>query len=105
MSHIQRGGREFTVDLYSILTGSVRESTLRLADGDRIIVPPLGRTIAGQRAGAPARASYELPPGQSSIGVRNLMALAGGPEAAGEIINLSALRITANGQSRCNWRL
>lgn len=93
---VQRGGREFTVDLYGILTQNARVSGLRLADGDRILVPPLGRTVAV--SGLVRRPGiFELPSGQSSIGVRALMALAGGPEVRGKY-NLSAMRINPNGQ-------
>jgi len=40
--HIQRAGHDYVVDLYSVLTGSAAGGTMRLADGDRIIVSPLG---------------------------------------------------------------
>ena len=43
---VQRGSREFVIDLYSTLTASGSPSLMRLADGDRILVPPLGPTVA-----------------------------------------------------------
>jgi polysaccharide export outer membrane protein len=93
---VQRGGREFTVDLYSVLTDHAVSSNLRLADGDHILVPPLGKTVAitglVRRPGI-----YELAPGQSSIAVHTLMTLAGGPEVRGNY-RLSALRIAPTGQ-------
>ena len=63
---IQRGGREFTVDLYSVLTSGGGSTNLRLADGDRILVPLLGPTVAV--SGLVRRpAIYELPARQSGI--------------------------------------
>ncbi len=35
---VQRGGHEFTIDLYSVLTAQGTPSPFRLADGDRILV-------------------------------------------------------------------
>ncbi len=93
---VQRGGREFVVDLYSVLTEHGGASSLRLADGDHILVPPLGRTVAV--TGLVRRpAIFELPPGRSSIDVRSLMALAGGEEVRGKY-NLSVLRILPDGR-------
>lgn len=94
---IQRGSQEHTVDLYSVLTGGGAASNLRLADGDRIIVPPLGRTVAV--AGLVRQPGiFELPVGQSNISVRALLSLAGGQEVRGSY-RLSALRIDAQGNS------
>ena len=92
---IQRGGHEYVVDLYATLTGAGSPATVHLADGDRILVPPLGPTVAVtglvRRAGI-----YELPTRASGIAVRSLLALAGGLEVKGRY-RLSALRIAANG--------
>src|SRR6185312_12742244 len=56
-----RAGNQYTVDLYSVLTGTGGSSGgMRLADGDRIVVPPLGPTVAV--AGLVRRPGiYELP--------------------------------------------
>ena len=62
---IQRGGKEYTVDLYSVLTGGGVAPSLRLADGDRIIVPPLGRTVAVTGL-VRQPGIFELPSGQSA---------------------------------------
>ena len=98
---IQRGGHEYVVDLYSALTASGSASQMRLADGDRILVPPLGPTVAV--AGLVRRPGiYELPPRASSIAVRNLLALAGGLEVRGRY-RLSVLRVAARWQI-CRWR-
>lgn len=94
---IQRGAREFTVDLYSVLASTGVAPDLRLADGDRITVPPLARTVAVtglvRRPGI-----FELSTGQSSITVRNLLTLAGGQEVRGRY-RLSVMRIDAEGNS------
>ncbi len=44
--YILRGGRRVPVDLYSVLTGTGAGNRTALADGDRIVVPPLGPTAA-----------------------------------------------------------
>jgi len=92
---IQRGNREFVVDLYSALIGAGNPAMVHLADGDRILVPPLGPTVAV--AGLARRPGiYELPAHASNISVRNLLALAGGLEIKGRY-RLSVLRVAANG--------
>ena len=92
---IQRSGHEYVVDLYSALTDTGSVSTTRLQDGDRILIPPLGRTVAV--SGLVRKPGiYELPASASSITVRNLLALAGGLEVKGRY-RLSVLRIAANG--------
>jgi polysaccharide export outer membrane protein len=94
---LQRNGRTFTIDLYSILTDRGSAPVMRLTDGDRIIVPLLGETAAVtglvRRPGI-----YELAPGQSSIMLRNLMELAGGREVSGQY-RLSLLQILPDGRS------
>jgi polysaccharide export outer membrane protein len=93
---IQRAGHVYSVDLYGALTGS-GGSTMRLADGDRLIVPPLGATVAV--AGLVRRPGiYELPAHASSIPARALLALAGGQEVRGRY-RLSVLRIEQDGRS------
>ena len=95
---IQRGGREFTVDLYSVLTSGGGATNLRLADGDRILVPLLGPTVAV--SGLVRRpAIYELPSRQSGIAVRSLLDLAGGQEVRGRY-RFSVLRILPDGSTQ-----
>jgi protein involved in polysaccharide export with SLBB domain len=93
---VRRGDHSYTVDLYSILTGGGAGGNLRLADGDRVIVPPLGATVAVtglvRRPGI-----YELPPHASSMSARALLALAGGQEVRGRY-RLSVLRIEPDGR-------
>ena len=94
---ILRGGREYTVDLYGALTGSGASGGMRLADGDRLIVPPLGATVAV--AGLVRRPGiYELPPRTSSMPARSLLALAGGQEVRGRF-RLTVLRIEQDGRT------
>ena len=96
--HILRGGGEITVDLYSVMTGQARSSRVALADGDRLVVPPLGPTAAVvgwvRRPGI-----YEIAEGRSSIGVRDLLSLAGGLEVRGKY-RLSVLRMTSDGRNQ-----
>lgn len=94
---IVRGGRSYSVDLYSLLTRSSGGSNFRLADGDRIIVPPLGAAVAVagliQLPGI-----YELPAGQKSISARALQQLAGGEMVRGRY-RLSLLQLDNEGRT------
>ena len=49
-------GRTETIDLYAFLTNGVAARQVSLADGDRIVVPTLGKTVtaAGWRGGPPS---------------------------------------------------
>ena len=94
---LMRGGRQYTVDLYSIISGSGTGAGMRLADGDRIFVAPLGRTVAV--AGLVRNPGiYELPSGQSSISVQALTTLAGGREVNGNYLT-SILKLQPNGST------
>ena len=94
---IIRGGRQYNVDLYSVLAGSGASSSMRLADGDRIFVAPLGRTVA--IAGLVRNPGiYELPKGQTSISAATLLSLAGGQEVNGKY-DFSLLKIQPDGQT------
>lgn len=73
---VSRGGAMLTVDLYGLL-GIGGVPTVRLQDGDRIIVPAVGRTMA--IVGAVARpAIFELPAGSSAPTLAQALAMAGG---------------------------
>jgi len=92
---LQRGDQRITVDLYNIIEGSNAE-IVNLQDGDRLIVPTIGSTIAIEgnviRPGI-----YELPDGQSAIGAAEAIALAGGAiRAKGN--SLTHLRFDENGR-------
>jgi polysaccharide export outer membrane protein len=94
---IQRGGRTYSVDLYNVLTERGGTQNFRLADGDRILVPPLGHVVAitglVRQPGI-----FELAPRTSSITARALRALAGGEEVRGRY-RMSLLRLEPDGQS------
>jgi len=93
---IQRAGGDQVVDLYSVLTGGVTGGSMRLADGDRIIVSPLGPTVAVtglvRRPGI-----YELPARSGSMTARALLTLAGGQEIRGRY-RFAVQRIEADGR-------
>lgn len=93
---ILRGGREINVDLYSVLTGQGRGLPM-LADGDRLVVPTLGKTIAisgwVRRPGI-----YELPAGRSAISAREFLNLAGGTEVRGSY-RMSLLHVGGDGRN------
>jgi protein involved in polysaccharide export with SLBB domain len=93
---IQRAGRDQVVDLYSVLTTGGAGGSMRLADGDRIIIPALGPTVAVtglvRRPGI-----YELPIRAGGMAARALLSLAGGQEVRGRY-RLSVQRIEADGR-------
>lgn len=97
---IQRSGHEFAIDLYSVLTAQGTPSPFRLADGDRILVTPLGKTVAV--AGLVRQPGiYELAPHQSSMSARALLDLAGGLEIRGNY-RLTVLHIDEQGRQSLN---
>ena len=94
---IQRAGREIPVDLYSVITSRGVGSAMRLADGDRILVPLLGPTVAVSGL-VRQPGIYELAQRQSAIAVSDLLQLAGGEEVRG-LYRMSIMRIGADGRS------
>jgi len=96
---IQRGGKSFVVDLYAVLSNATSAAAhMQLADGDRILVPTLGKVVAVSGM-VRQPGIYELPSGASDMKAQNLLALAGGLEVRGRY-RLSVLRVTANGNSQ-----
>ncbi len=82
--------RSTTVDLYDLLQASGPQGDLSLVDGDRLVVPPLGPTLAV--AGAVRRpAIYELAPDRPALSVAELVRLAGGPLRPGALRTLRLL--------------
>lgn len=77
-----RDGRIVHLDLYALLTNHAGRPDITLTDGDRIVVPLLGKTVAvvGQ---VKRPAIFELPPGENQSGTLALLSLAGGPEVRG----------------------
>lgn len=93
---ILRRGRVITVDLYGVLIGGSHLKSTMLADGDKIIVPPIGATIA--IAGEMRRPGiYELPAGRTAISVREAMAMASGTQLPGHY-TVSLLRTLPDGK-------
>ncbi len=73
-----RGDWQRQIDLYDLLQDGAADADPQLRDGDRIVVPPIGGTIA--LAGAVKRPGiYELPPGSDLLSPSAALALAGGP--------------------------
>ena len=73
-----RDGAESPVDLYALMQGDPTAPEMALRDNDRVVVPPLGATVAV--VGDVRRpAVYELAPGHSEVAVPAALALAGGP--------------------------
>lgn len=71
-----RGRR--VVDLYAVIADAPGDADLSLREGDRIIVPPVGGTVAV--AGDVARPGiYELPARAPGAPLGDMLALAGGP--------------------------
>jgi protein involved in polysaccharide export with SLBB domain len=92
---IVRHGQVVPVDLYSYLTDRGVTRSVQLTDGDRIIVPPLGATVAV--AGLVRRPGiYELAPGSKAISVRSALQLSGGTEVRGRY-RMTVIHIGANG--------
>jgi polysaccharide biosynthesis/export protein len=93
---IVRGGTSIRYDLYDILTQTGQAKQILLQDGDRIVVAPLGPTLAivgwVRKPGI-----YELPPGASGMTARGLVGLAGGLEVRGAY-QLSDLRVERDGR-------
>ena len=92
---ITRGGREYYIDLYNVLTDRGAGLSISLADGDRILVPRLGPTVSVSGL-VRNPGIYELGRNTSSVSVKELMDIAGGPEVRGQY-RLSLLREGADG--------
>ena len=74
---VRRGDRIFWIDAYDLLYGGGATTDLALFDGDYIVVPSVGPTVAV--AGQVKRPGiYEVPEGASSMPLRELLDLAGG---------------------------
>jgi protein involved in polysaccharide export with SLBB domain len=79
---IVRGGRTIPYDLYRVLLNDGSAPQVLLADGDRIVVPTLGKVVAVsgwvRRPGI-----YELGAGQSAVSLSELLRLGGGLQVRG----------------------
>ena len=75
---VQRLDTTFWIDVYDLLTGLGPSRDLTLYEGDRIVVPALGATVAvGGKVRRPA--IFELPEGETRTTVGQVIELAGGP--------------------------
>jgi polysaccharide export outer membrane protein len=73
---VVHNGRTVDVDLYAMLNGGPAVDTV-LSDGDRIVVPPVGPTVA-VTGDAVRPAIYELPKAAGRMTMEQLIKLAGG---------------------------
>jgi len=76
---VVRDGKTYSLDLYPVLLGIGEVGDLSLREGDRIVVPPIGPTVA-VFAAVSRPGIYELK--GNSIAVRSALDLAGGPLVA-----------------------
>jgi polysaccharide export outer membrane protein len=92
---VDRNGRRITVDLYKFLSPDGYAPNITLRQGDRIIVAPLGATVA--IAGDVRRQGiYELPRGVRTASAREMLSLANGYDIRGNY-RLTILRTRADG--------
>ena len=106
-----RGGRSQIIDLYGLLMHGATNMDFRLRDGDRIIVPPIGPTVAVagevKRPGIyeilPTLSGMRHKPGKSAqkVSLNDMLDFAGGVLAPGKNRFLK-LSITGNGQEHVN---
>jgi protein involved in polysaccharide export with SLBB domain len=74
---VVRGSKSFKLDLYALLQLHGATPNMSVAQGDRIVVSPVGPTVAV--VGDVRRAAiFELPSGSAGITARGLLALANG---------------------------
>jgi len=79
---ILRGGRTIPFDLYRTLLVDSTARPVLLTDGDRIVVPPVGKVVAASGwVGRPG--IFELAPGQDRMPLSELLRLAGGLQVRG----------------------
>jgi polysaccharide export outer membrane protein len=93
-----RNGVPHTIDLYTLLLTHGETPDMTVAEGDRIVVPPIGSTVA-VTGDVRRPAIYELPPGEDAITERDAMRLASGPEIRGAYREMIQ-RIEADGKER-----
>jgi polysaccharide export outer membrane protein len=89
-----RSGKSQFIDLYNVMMQGGEAADIRLQDGDRLIVPPIGATVAV--AGAVKRpAIYEIKRGEN-LSALEMLGLAGGVLAPGSN-RFMRLSLTNNG--------
>lgn len=96
--YIVRGTRHIPLDIYAIINHGTSNSVGALTEGDRIVVPTIGRTVA--ISGSVSHPGiFELSPGASRISASALTALAGGQQIAGAK-RLTKLALQPDGRTR-----
>ncbi len=96
-----RQGRSIPIDLYGVLESGGTGQDLSLRDGDRIIVPPVGPTIA-ITGGVKRPGIYELPGVTGAdlpLNLDNLIHLGGGLLSPGQI-RFMRMALTPDGQEK-----
>jgi protein involved in polysaccharide export with SLBB domain len=92
---LMRGSKHISIDLYSVIARGNLASIGGLTDGDHIIVPSIGQTVAiiglVNRPGI-----YELPAGARAVSGRSLLGLAGGAFAGAN--HLSRIELETSGR-------
>lgn len=95
---VERAGRSVSVDLYRYLSPSGAMPDVSLRQGDRIVVAPLGATVAV--AGDVRRQGiYELPAGARGASANTVLALANGYAIRGRY-RLNLLRTRPDGKQQ-----
>lgn len=93
---VVRGGRSYSIDLYSMLLTHGATPDMTVSQDDRIVVTPIGSTAAVvgevRRPGI-----YEMSRGQKATTVRSLLSLANGPRIRG-VYRLTIQRIRPDGK-------
>lgn len=90
-----RGGKTFLIDLYTVMMQDGGQADRLLMDGDRIIVPPIGATVAV--SGAVKRpAIYEIKKGER-LTLLEMLGLAGGVLSPGNN-RFVKLELTSGGE-------
>jgi protein involved in polysaccharide export with SLBB domain len=79
---VVRNGRRIRLDLYALIGTGTYSSVGALTEGDRIIVPAIGQTVAVAGV-VKSPGIFELAPGATAITEQSLVALSGGNELAG----------------------
>jgi protein involved in polysaccharide export with SLBB domain len=93
-----RGGRRIRLDLYALIGRGGYASVGSLTEGDRIIVPPIGETVAVAGL-VKSPGIFELVPSAKAITQQSLIALAGGTELAGAK-RLAKLELLPDGRTQ-----
>ena len=93
---VVRGDKTFWLDLYDLIFSGTLHQDLAIMEGDRVVVPPIGPTVAV--AGWVKRAGiYELPEANNGFSLENLIDFGGGLVRPW---GLRLLHLTPNAQGR-----